>query len=57
MQLIVGGVKELDPSPEKPVTSARTPTERKRKRKVATPGADPVGAGQMATGANLAKKN
>ena len=25
-----------DPSPEKPVTTARTPTERKRKRKTAT---------------------
>ena len=29
----VGGVKDMDPSPEKPVQSARTPTERKRKRK------------------------
>lgn len=41
LQMIVGGVKELDPSPEKPVTSARTPTDRKRKRKNVTAGNPP----------------
>jgi tousled-like kinase len=34
--------KDLEPSPEKPVTSARTPTERKRKRKT-TAGSAAVG--------------
>jgi hypothetical protein len=38
---VVGGVKELDPSPEKPVTSARTPTDRKRKRKAVVSGNQP----------------
>jgi tousled-like kinase len=38
----IGGVKELDPSPEKPVTSARTPTDRKRKRKTVTSGTNPA---------------
>jgi hypothetical protein len=43
--------KETDPSPEKPVQSARTPTERKRKRKTNPAGnapVDPASAAQLA---------
>ena len=53
----IGGVKELDPSPEKPVTSARTPTERKRKRKTVTSGTNPVDpAGIVTSGTDLSGK-
>ena len=64
MPLLVGGVKELDPSPEKPVTSARTPTERKRKRKNAgsgNSGTDATGAAPLSvtdpTGKSVKKIN
>jgi hypothetical protein len=50
MMQSIGGIKELDPSPEKPVSSARTPTERKRKRRNGPPGNNVVDAAATAGG-------